>query len=236
MLTRSMARVRIGTSGYTYSWNEGKPTPFQWYVDQGFNTVEINASFYRFPTLSWTKAWLRAPEGFDFSVKVNKALTHRSRLGDLAVRLWPKFVKPLQPLEERIAFWLFQMPPNFRATEANMEKLREFFKKVRLQPKAVVEFRHESWWGKIEQVESMELVFCSVDAPGLPRDIVATNDAVYLRLHGRTEWYAYTYSEDELRDIADRVKQLEASRKYIYLNNDHGMLPNGKLLMGLLGA
>jgi hypothetical protein len=43
--------IRIGTSGYTYSWNKKKPTAFQWYINQGFNSVEINASYYRFPRL-----------------------------------------------------------------------------------------------------------------------------------------------------------------------------------------
>jgi len=32
--------IRIGTSGYTYSWNKAKPSPFKWYIDQQFNSVE----------------------------------------------------------------------------------------------------------------------------------------------------------------------------------------------------
>jgi uncharacterized protein YecE (DUF72 family) len=51
----SSLEIRIGTSGYTYSWNKGKFDPFMWYVSQGFNSVEINASFYRFPAESWIR-------------------------------------------------------------------------------------------------------------------------------------------------------------------------------------
>jgi uncharacterized protein YecE (DUF72 family) len=69
----------------------------------------------------------------------------------------------------------------------------------------------------------------------LPRYKFATNDVVYLRLHGREAWYAYVYDESELIEIAKKVKELSASKKYVYLNNDHGMLTNGKLLMKLLG-
>lgn len=231
-----MGVIKVGTSGYTYYWNEGKPTPFEWYVKQGFKTVEINASFYRFPSRSWVATWLKAPKGFDFSIKIHRSITHRSKLGDAAVRLWPQFVKPLEGILDKITFFLFQMPPSFVASQANLERLVQFFKRTELSCTAVMEFRHESWWSRVKEVESSGLVFCSVDSPDLPRDILATNDVVYLRLHGREAWYAYTYKESELKEIAKKVKGLSASRKYVYLNNDHGMLPNGKLLMELLGC
>mgnify|MGYP003876637907 CR=1 FL=1 len=229
-----MSIIKVGTSGYTYYWNEGKPTPFEWYIKQGFKTVEINASFYRFPSRSWTVTWLKAPRDFDFSIKVHGSITHRSRLGDAAVRLWPRFMKPLEEMLERITFFLFQMPPSFVASQANLERLAQFFRRIELSSTAVVEFRHDSWWSKVKEVESLGLVFCSVDSPDLPRDVFATNDVVYLRLHGREAWYAYVYDESELIEIAKKVKELSASKKYVYLNNDHGMLTNGKLLMKLL--
>ncbi|MEM0090466.1 MAG: DUF72 domain-containing protein [Nitrososphaerota archaeon] len=231
-----MEVIRVGTSGYTYYWNEGRPTPFEWYVSQGFKTVEINASFYRFPSKYWTVAWLKAPKDFDFSIKVHRSITHRSRLGEAAVQLWPKFVKPLENLLDKITFFLFQMPPSFAASQANLERLVQFFRRIELPCIAAVEFRHESWWKKVGEVESFGLVFCSVDSPDLPRDVLATNDVVYLRLHGRETWYAYVYTEPELVEIVKKLKELRASKKYVYLNNDHGMLPNGKLLMKLLGC
>lgn len=231
-----MELVKVGTSGYAYFWNKGRPTPFEWYLNQGFKTVEINASFYRFPSKSWTSAWLKAPKGFDFSIKVHRSITHRSRLGDAALRLWPQFVRPLEDILDKVSFFLFQLPPTFVSNSANLERLTKFFKKVDLSCTPVVEFRHDSWWNRISDVESSGLVFCSVDSPDLPRGIFATNDTVYLRLHGRGAWYAYTYDESELKEIAGKIRALKASRKYVYLNNDHGMLPNGKLLMKLLGC
>ncbi len=229
-----MDTIKVGTSGYNYYWNEGKPTPFEWYINQGFKTVEINASFYRFPSRSWTVTWLKAPKDFDFSIKVHSSITHRSRLGDAAIRLWPKFMKPLEDVLDKISFLLFQMPSSFVASQTNLERLARFFRMMELPCSAVVEFRHESWWKKVKSVESLGLVFCSVDAPNLPRDILATNDIVYLRLHGREAWYAYVYLESELVEIAKKLKELSASKKYVYLNNDHGMLPNSKRLMKLL--
>ena len=106
--------IKIGTSGYSYSWNKGKPSPFQWYVNQGFNSVEINASYYRFPMESWIDTWLSiSPDYFIFSIKVNRYITDYTRLkGERALQLWDKFSKTLYRIQDKIDFWLFKMPPS----------------------------------------------------------------------------------------------------------------------------
>ena len=92
-----MSTIKIGTSGYTYSWNKAKPTPFQWYVNQGFNSVEINASYYGFPTESWVNKWLSsAPDYFTFSIKVNRSITDYTGLKrERAFQLWNIFRRTL---------------------------------------------------------------------------------------------------------------------------------------------
>jgi uncharacterized protein YecE (DUF72 family) len=227
----SMDKIRVGTSGYSYFWNEGMPTPFKWYCRQGFPTVEVNASFYRFPSKSWIRSWEKCPSDFEFSIKVHRAITHYRKLGWSALKTWMKFKSLFREIEDKIAFWLFQMPPNFTATVENVGVVSKFFSESNLGNSAVIEFRHASWWKQKGVCKDSGSAFCSVDAPDLPTEIVSLNDVVYLRLHGRHMWYAYVYSERELEEILDEVKRLDASKKYIYLNNDHGMLPNGKFLM-----
>jgi len=76
-----LSLILIGTSGYTYPWNKGKSNKFEWYLDQGFNSVEINGSFYRFPTESWINNWkVKTRRNFRFSIKVNRSITHYTRL------------------------------------------------------------------------------------------------------------------------------------------------------------
>lgn len=225
--------IRIGTSGYTYSWNKGKPTPFQWYINQRFNSVEINASFYRFPAENWTKIWQAyAPQHFTFSIKVHRSITHYTRLsGTKSLELWERFSKTLKLIEDKIEFWLFQMPPNYKYNVENFERVRVFFEKLNLENKAVLEFRDTSWWKEVKKIADIGIVFCSVDAPGLPSDILNANNAVYLRLHGSKQWYNYVYPKRKLDDILLKMRNMKASKQAIYLNNDHGMLKNGLYLL-----
>jgi uncharacterized protein YecE (DUF72 family) len=223
--------ISIGTSGYTYSWNEANPTPFKWYMNQGFNSVEINASFYRFPIQSWVKTWLTAPEDFSFSIKVHRSITHYTKLKNRSLELWNRFRQPLESLEKKIDFWLFQMPSNYKYKQENLEAIRAFFEKTNLRNKAVIEFRDTSWWKAAKEIANIGIVFCSVNAPCLPHSLMSTNGAVYLRLHGSKEWYNYIYSEKELDNILSMIKKLKADKKMIYLNNDHGMLQNGLYLL-----
>ncbi|MDA4103756.1 DUF72 domain-containing protein, partial [Mycolicibacterium monacense] len=75
--------IRIGTSGWSYDhWTDvlyPQRTPVAkrlgLYVAE-FDTVELNASFYRWPRGATFEGWRqRLPEGFTMSVKAHRGLT-----------------------------------------------------------------------------------------------------------------------------------------------------------------
>ena len=233
-------KIRIGTSGYTYSWNKAKPNAFEWYINQGFNSVEINYSFYRFPTFTSIKFWQsNAPKDFSFSIKVHRSITHYNKLNQpRSIQLWNQFSKIFEPLENKIDFWLFQMPANFKFKPENLERVRYFFNsesiahQIVIRKKAVIEFRDSSWWNEsaLKEIERAGIAFCSVDAPSLPNEIIPISEAIYLRLHGTKTWYNYLYPEEKLKEIVSDMISIGAQKKAVYLNNDHGMLDNGLFL------
>ncbi|RLE86352.1 MAG: DUF72 domain-containing protein, partial [Thermoprotei archaeon] len=50
--------IYVGTSGWLYDWNIGGN--LEWYVKfSSLNTVELNASFYRFPFRNQVRSWAR---------------------------------------------------------------------------------------------------------------------------------------------------------------------------------
>ena len=233
-------KIRIGTCGYSYSWNKAKPDAFEWYIGQGFNSVEINYSFYRFPQVTSTKLWrAKAPKDFTFSIKVHRSVTHYNRLKKpRSIQLWDEFLKNFEPLENKIDFWLFQMPANFKFKPENLERVKSFFNsesirdQIVIRKEAVIEFRDSSWWNEpaLKEIERAGIAFCSVDAPRLPNEIITISDAIYLRLHGTKTWYNYLYPEERLKEMTSDMITMRAQKKAIYLNNDHGMLTNGLFL------
>src|SRR4051812_50108287 len=80
--------IRVGTSGWSYDhwadvlYRPGLPVAKRLarYVEE-FDTVELNASFYRWPKDSTFAGWReRLPRGFTMSGKAHRGLTHYRRL------------------------------------------------------------------------------------------------------------------------------------------------------------
>jgi len=137
--------------------------------------------------------------------------------------LWKKFRSLLSPLDNNIdLIWLFQLPPDFKYNNENLQTTQTFIQGADLRNKAVIEFRNKSWWKRINDVEKMGVIFCSVDGPDLPNKLIAVNGGLYLRLHGSTNWYRSIYSEKELDNLLKKIKRLNANKSAIYLNNGHG--------------
>jgi uncharacterized protein YecE (DUF72 family) len=224
-------KIYVGTSGYSYFWNEGKKDPLGWYVSKGFKTVEINSTFYSFPSYASIKRWSKVGEDFIFSVKVNRIITHYTKLAK--VDLFKNFYTKFEPLLEKIKFWLFQFPPSFLCTEKNFEKLESFAKHLSIKGFPVLEFRDPCWWKFKNYVIKLGYIFCSVSAPALPNDIVNNKGIIYMRFHGKDEWYSYVYSEKELKNYYDKIINSKAEEAYLYFNNDLGMLENALFMKRL---
>lgn len=82
--------VRIGTSGWSYDhwagvlYRPGLPAArrLDRYTEV-FDTVELNASFYRWPRETTFCGWRdRLPQGFTLSIKAHRGLSHYRRLAN----------------------------------------------------------------------------------------------------------------------------------------------------------
>ncbi len=228
--------VYVGTSGWLYDWNEG--ASLDWYLRySGLNAVELNASFYRFPFPSQVASWRRKVEatGFRWAVKVHRLITHYRKLDERSLDLWSKFRRLFEPLDEYIDFYLLQLPPTFRASEGSLRRLKSFAEAAGLGERLAVEFRDPGWFGSetVEACREVGATVVSVDSPA-GTWVVSSSGTVYLRLHGRSAWYAYDYSRGELEDLAKTVVGLDPRRVYVFFNNDHWMLGNARTMLAIL--
>ncbi len=219
--------VFIGTSGWMYSWNEG--ASLAWYVDHSkLSAIELNASFYRFPFPSQVKGWSKTGKNLRWSIKVSRRITHLYKFNENAYIVWESFSKLFDPLKEKIDFFLFQIPPSM--TPRDVRKIEQFIHHTNLREKFALEVRNLQWFANefLEWAENMGITWVSVDAPELPRKIVNLNGNVYLRMHGRTVWYAYSYSKEELEEVAVSILERKPERVFVFFNNNHAMLKNAR--------
>ena len=236
--------VWIGCSGWFYwKWRgvfypEMLPTAdwFSYYASH-FKTVEINASFYSWPTEANIRAWVKPlgrRRGFVFTVKVCELITHVKRFRGTKT-LVRDFGVIADILGKQMGCFLFQLPPSYHYTAA---RLMALLGQLDSNRRNVIEFRHSSWWNEdvFAAFRETGTIFCSCSAPRLPDLLVKTADDIYIRFHGTKKWYRHDYSDEELAIWAARIKASGARTSWVYFNNDYGAYAtkNARQLIRLL--
>jgi uncharacterized protein YecE (DUF72 family) len=223
----------VGTSGWFYPWNEKRS--LDWYsANSGLNAIELNASFYRFPNAKTVQSWANEKQSLRWSIKANRSITHVSKFGENAFGLWERFRALFKPLEPKVDFFLFQLPPS--STPKLCERIEAFFERAKLHDRFALEPRNKEWFTKdcLDWASGLGLTWVSVDSPDLPREVFCTCGSVYVRMHGRTSWYSYKYSDKELEEVATRIVDAKPKKAYVFFNNDHDMLVNARKMLEIL--
>ncbi len=222
-----MKSYRIGCSGWSYDGWVGtyypsgtRPAEMLPYYSRDFDTVELNVTFYRFPTPAMVRAWTeRTPERFVFSAKLNRMFTHYRKLKG-GEELIDDFLSPLRGLGEKLGPILVQLPPGLGPDHALLES---FLALLPADLRYAVEFRDERWISSrtLAMLEVHKVALCLIDAPHARISGMATAPFAYVRWHGRTG-ADYDYSEEELRAWARELDDLPVDEVYGYFNNDVG--------------
>jgi uncharacterized protein YecE (DUF72 family) len=180
------------------------------------------------------------------------ATTARGRVQltpELESAMLERTLDAVAPLEEvgKLGAFLLQLTPAFAPDRHELEELAPLLD--RLAPHTVaVELRHRGWVrdkrveGTLEFLSEHGAAFVCVDAPPgdhvpimPPIDAVTTDRLAYLRAHGRNtegylrgktvaERFGWSYSDDELREIAGRVETLAEDAREVrtMFNNNRG--------------
>ena len=279
-----MSNLRIGTSGWNYpagqgTWNGlfypaaakarsgkrgGKPKFDELaYYAEHFDTVEVNTTFYGQPRAAVAQAWAdRTPSGFEFSLKLYRALTHADkpgvpRLDEDAIDTYRRGIDPLAGAG-KIGALLAQFPPSFKQTEESQGYLDALLRRFKGYPIAV-ELRHRSWsdgfGATLSLLNSHDAALAQIDEPKFKVSIRQNqlpniSGFYYMRLHGRNaaQWwkhdksedrYNYLYSAGELKPFADTAGAARRLVKkfYLYFNNHFASkaVVNAVMIKGQLG-
>jgi uncharacterized protein YecE (DUF72 family) len=151
----------------------------------------------------------------------------------------------------------FYRPPTAAMSESwarrTPDRIRRAADALRGWAPLVIELRHTSWLEALDFLQSLELNFCNIDQPKASTSItgtrLVTGSTAYIRLHGRNakawfskeagrdEKYDYLYSRGELRAWEEAIREMEAEKLYVILNNHFQgkALANAFMLMRALG-
>ena len=232
--------VRIGISGWRYAPWRGKFYPAKLphrselaYAASIFPSVEINGTFYSLQRPENFAKWAaETPEGFVFSVKGSRFLTHMLRLKNARTPLANFLASGLLRLGPKLGPILWQFPPNFKFDPERIETFlkilphdtesaaamarrhnkivsgRAWIKTDRQRPlRHAMEIRHPSFVVPefVQMLRAYDVALVCADTVEWPRLMDVTSDFVYCRLHGSEELYASGYDDQALDTWAVRV-------------------------------
>jgi uncharacterized protein YecE (DUF72 family) len=241
----TVSNIHIGCSGWVYKhWRgifypEGLPQKrwFERYAEE-FDTVEINASFYRLPLASTFEGWRdKAPPGFHYAVKVNRFITHMKKLLDCEAEV-DRFIALARPLGEKLGPLLYQLPPSLKL---NLERLERFLERLPPDLTHVFEFRNKDWYvpDTYALLDRHGASFCVHDMPGSKTELVAVGPIAYVRFHGGEGKYWGRYSDEGLLSWTDWVVEQTRSGRpvWCFFNNDiHGhAIQDARTLKSMVG-
>src|ERR1700751_6358910 len=132
------AQIRLGTSAFTAAGWPGafyprgmKSRDYLSFYSTRFDTVEVDSTFYRCPTIEAVSNWaLKTPPGFIFSLKVPRTITHEKVLVECD-KEFEEFFGTAQMLGERLGPIVFQFPyfnkDVFNSPVRFLDRLKPFF-------------------------------------------------------------------------------------------------------------
>jgi uncharacterized protein YecE (DUF72 family) len=207
-----------------------------------FDTVEVNATFYRLPRASAVANWVAgSPPDFLFAVKMSRYVTHIKRLaGDLreSMALFYDRIEPLAATP-KLGPVLWQLPPRFARDDDRLAAALEAAPPGR----HAWEFRDASWFAPpvLDLLRAHGAALVIGDDPRRRfQTLDLTTTWTFVRFHHGSRGRRGNYSERELETWARRIEEWRDAGIDVlaYFNNDwEGFaIRNGLWLRRRLGA
>lgn len=237
----------IGPAGWSYPDWKGVVYPKGMgghalnFLEQYFNLVEVNTSFYHLPRLSMVENWCKivTRKDFQFILKLGKKFTHdREDISKQEIDGYRNVFHTVK-YADRLGGVLMQFPWSFINIGENQDHLKQLIDWFADFP-LIIEIRHISWHKRdfFEFLNKNNVGFCNIDQPEMNNSIkltdYVTSDIGYLRLHGRNkkDWfgkhtnrdkrYNYLYNSEELDQIMEKLRIIhEKGLKTFVVGNNH---------------
>ncbi len=231
------SNIRIGTCGFSYKDWLGNFYPqfcpvadFLRFYSSVFNTVEIDATFYRVPGKEMVKRWAsQVREGFLFAAKFPRTVTHEGAL-DKRIRTIELFTEVMRHLDDHLGPLLLQFPYSFKPSEFDL--LCRLIEVLPGDIRVAMEVRNKSWLQHDELFDllrSRNVAFTLIDHPWMPRKAIITADFHYIRFLGDRRQISedFTYvrdnREEDLQWWGEVIRNLTSDKQslFAFFNNHY---------------
>ncbi len=213
-------RLRAGSSGWSYPQWKGHFYPEKLaakdmlhYYAERLATVEVNNTYYRMPKPGVLEGWAgEVPDGFSFVLKAPQQITHFRRLRDVGDAV-AYFLKTAAVLGPKLGPIFAQLPPNMKK---DVPLLADFANLIPSGTRLSIEFRNPSWFDDevFALLRERGIALCVADTEKADGQLVPTADWGYARLRRDT------YSDDELRSWAERLRAQPWNELFVFFKHE----------------
>lgn len=201
----------IGTGGWAYFKVPNKPSLKAY--SELFNFVEVNNTFYHYPTFQTVRRWRETvPNDFTFSVRCHQDLTHNIGFipSSQAYEIFYQMRKYCNILNS--PYLVLETPATYLINKKNEKETRDFFSSLSINGLRLVwETRAPITQTVVGIMEDFGIIHCvdlSKQKPSFDLDVT------YSRLFGKGQHNLYQFNDYELAEI-DRKAQDTDSKTVI---------------------
>ena len=150
------------------------------YYSTQFNSIELNATYYRSPSKENVETWVnKTPKDFKFFPKIPQSISHYGRLQNVTDKL-NQYLDAVALFEEKLGMIFLQMHENFAPKD--FEKLENFIQNFPKGYPLAVELRHEDWFSNEENFNRLVSLLEKHNISNIIVDTAGRRDMVHMRL------------------------------------------------------
>lgn len=183
----TLPKVYIGCTGWSMKeWigkvypQNTKPQDFLYHYSRQFNTIELNTTHYRTPSVSDIQKWYETtPADFRFAPKMLQTVSHAPQLG-FGTGLTTQFCEAISGLGEKLGVCFMQLPPQFGIK--NLKILEIYLQKFPKNIHLAIEVRHEEWFANSQYTKVLFDLLESHQVSTVITDVAGRRDVLHQRL------------------------------------------------------
>jgi len=180
------------------------------YYASQFNSIELNATFYRFfPPEQFAKWYEKTPANFKFFPKLNQEISHWKRLNEVSQQV-DNYLYAASNLKEKLGTIFLQMHSNF--SPKDFDRVITFAEAWPKEIPLTMEFRHTDWYTSPKVADELYHLLKENNIANALVDTAGRRDIMHMRLSNNEAFIRYVGANHEsdytrLDDWVIRLKE-----------------------------